>query len=29
VKRKAVAEKYAALITEMYAEKKGDDRATA
>jgi long-chain acyl-CoA synthetase len=29
VKRKAVAEKYAALITEMYAEKKGDERASA
>jgi len=29
VKRKVVSEKYAALITEMYAEKKGDERALA
>ncbi len=29
VKRKVVGEKYAALVTEMYAEKKGDERATA
>jgi long-chain acyl-CoA synthetase len=29
VKRKVVSEKYAALITEMYAEKKGDERASA
>jgi long-chain acyl-CoA synthetase len=29
VKRKVVAEKYAPLIAEMYAEKKGDERATA
>ena len=29
VKRKVVSEKYGALIREMYAEKKGDERASA